>query len=52
MTQKRRTSLSVDPELYVWIKTLVKKKIFSSESHGIERCIYLAKERYEKEGHL
>lgn len=42
MSNKVRTSVSVDKELLQWLDKQIKRRKFANRSHGIAYCIQLA----------
>ena len=42
---KTKVTISIDRELYAWLKAKVESKAFGHVSHGIEYCVHDVKER-------
>jgi len=40
MPNKKKLSVTIDPELVKWIDKKIKEKEFSSRSHAIEKAIF------------
>lgn len=43
-----KTSVSIDPELYKWVKEKVKAKRFSSTSHAVNEALLQFKNKFEE----
>jgi Arc/MetJ-type ribon-helix-helix transcriptional regulator len=41
---KVKITVTIDPDLVAWIDEQVERKIYSSRSHAIQKCVYEAKE--------
>ena len=46
---KQKVTVTLDSELLDWLQSQIRKKVFGSISHGLERLIYKAMQREGKE---
>jgi len=46
--RKIRTAITLEPELYDWIKSKIKIKEFANLTHAVERGLYLLKKEVKK----
>ncbi len=42
---KERITITIDPDLLAWVDEQVERKVYSSRSHAIQRCVHEARER-------
>ena len=45
--RKKKTSITIDPELYNWVQSKIKSKEFAGITHAVERGLILLKEKLE-----
>ena len=41
---RKRLTITLDDETIAWLREQMDRKVFSSLSHGLERCVQLARE--------
>ena len=47
-SHKEKLTIYIDKELVEWLEKKIEQKIFGSKSHGIEACIHVVKEVYDR----
>ena len=45
--RKKKTGVTIDPDLYDWVMAKVKAKEFANITHAVEKGLYLLKEQME-----
>ena len=46
--RKRKTGVTIDPDLYEWVQSEIKIKNFANLSHAINKALLVLKQKMEK----